>query len=139
MDSTQEPAISQTHFTEDGIRFVTERHLATLSTLSRNGSIHAVPVGFTFHDGIAFVISTRASQKVVNARRSGHATICQVEGAGWITLIGQAEVLDDPESIALAVSRYAARYRQPRLNPERVAIAIRVERILGSAGFVARE
>ena len=130
--------MSATRLSEDGIHFVTERHLATLSTLSANGSIHAVPVGFTLHDGTAFVITTRASQKVLNARRSGHATICQVEGAGWITLVGHAEVLDDPESIALAVTRYAARYRQPRVNPERVAIAVRVERILGSASFVER-
>ena len=130
--------MSATRLSEDGIRFVTERHLATLSTLSANGSIHAVPVGFTLHDGTAFVITTRASQKVLNARRSGHATICQVEGAGWITLVGHAEVLDDPESIALAVTRYAARYRQPRVNPERVAIAVRVERILGSASFIER-
>ena len=128
--------MSATRLSEDGIRFVTERHLATLSTLSANGSIHAVPVGFTLHDGTAFVITTRASQKVLNARRSGHATICQVEGAGWITLVGHAEILDDPESIALAVTRYAARYRQPRVNPERVAIAVRVERVLGSASFV---
>ncbi|MHC5795416.1 PPOX class F420-dependent oxidoreductase [Lacisediminihabitans sp. FW035] len=124
--------------TEDGIRFVTERHLATLSTLSRTGSIHTVPVGFTLHDDTAFIITSRSSQKVLNARRSGHATICQVEGAGWVTLIGQAEVLDDPESVALAVTRYAARYRQPRVNPERVAIAVRVERMLGSAGFIER-
>ena len=130
--------MTATRLSEDGIRFVTERHLATLSTLSANGSIHAVPVGFTLHDGTAFVITTRASQKVLNARRSGHATICQVEGAGWITLVGHAEVLDDPESIALAVTRYAARYRQPRVNPERVAIAVRVERVLGSASFVER-
>ena len=130
--------MSATRLSKDGIRFVTERHLATLSTLSANGSIHAVPVGFTLHDGTAFVITTRASQKVLNARRSGHATICQVEGAGWITLVGHAEVLDDPESIALAVTRYAARYRQPRVNPERVAIAVRVERVLGSASFVER-
>ncbi|QNE46082.1 PPOX class F420-dependent oxidoreductase [Glaciihabitans sp. INWT7] len=124
--------------TDEGIRFVTERHLATLSTLSRNGSIHTVPVGFTLHDGTAFIITSRSSQKVLNARRSGHATLCQVEGAGWVTLVGQAEVLEDAESIALAVSRYAERYRQPRVNPERVAIAVRVERILGSSGFVER-
>jgi len=130
--------MSATRLSEDGIGFVTERHLATLSTLSANGSIHAVPVGFTLHDGTAFVITTRSSQKVLNARRSGHATICQVEGAGWITLVGHAEVRDDPESIALAVTRYAARYRQPRVNPERVAIAVRVERILGSASFIER-
>ncbi|MFM9920963.1 PPOX class F420-dependent oxidoreductase [Lacisediminihabitans sp. H27-G8] len=130
--------MSAPQLTDDGVRFVTERHLATLSTLSRNGSIHTVPVGFTLHDGTAFIITSRSSQKVLNARRSGHATICQVEGAGWVTLIGQAEVLEDPESIALAVARYAERYRQPRVNPERVAIAVRVERMLGSSGFIER-
>ncbi len=130
--------MSAPQLTDDGVRFVTERHLATLSTLSRNGSIHTVPVGFTLHDGTAFIITSRSSQKVLNARRSGHATICQVEGAGWVTLIGQAEVLEDPESIALAVTRYAERYRQPRVNPERVAIAVRVERMLGSSGFIER-
>jgi len=124
--------------TEDGLRFVTERHLATLSTLSANGSIHAVPVGFTVHDGTAFVITSRTSQKVLNVRRSGHATLCQVEGAGWITLIGRAQILEDPASVALAVSRYAARYRQPRVNPERVAIAIDIQRMLGSGGLLSR-
>lgn len=124
--------------TEDGLRFVTERHLATLSTLSANGSIHAVPVGFTVHDGTAFVITSRVSQKVLNVRRSGHATLCQVEGAGWITLIGRAQILEDPASVALAVSRYAARYRQPRVNPERVAIAIDIQRMLGSGGLLRR-
>ena len=124
--------------TEEGLRFVTERHLATLSTLSANGSIHAVPVGFTVHDGTALVITSRASQKVLNVRRSGHATLCQVEGAGWITLIGRAQILEDPASVALAVSRYAARYRQPRVNPERVAIAIDIQRMLGSGGLLSR-
>jgi PPOX class probable F420-dependent enzyme len=130
--------MSTIRLTEDGIRFVTERHLATLSTLSANGSIHTVPVGFTLHDDTAFIISSRSTQKVLNARRSGHATICQVEGATWVTLVGHAEVLDDPQSVALAVTRYAARYRQPRVNPERVAIAVRVERMLGSAGIIER-
>lgn len=130
--------MTQTRLTEGGIRFVTDRHLATLSTLSASGAIHAVPVGFTLHDGTAFVITSRTSQKVRNARRSGHATLCQVEGASWITLIGQARVLEDAESIDLAVSRYAARYRQPRVNPERVALAIDVERMLGSGDFLER-
>jgi len=134
----KERTMPEPELTEEGLRFVTERHLATLSTLSANGSIHAVPVGFTVHDGTAFVITSRTSQKVLNVRRSGHATLCQVEGAGWITLIGSARILEDPASVALAVSRYAARYRQPRVNPERVAIAIDIQRMLGSGGLLSR-
>lgn len=127
-----------TALTDQGLQFVTERHLASLSTISATGSIHAVPVGFTLHDGTAFVITSRSSQKVLNARRSGHATLCQVEGAGWLTLVGRASILEDAPSVALAVSRYAARYRQPRVNPERVVIAVEVERMLGSAGMLDR-
>ncbi|MES2092982.1 MAG: pyridoxamine 5'-phosphate oxidase family protein [Actinomycetota bacterium] len=130
--------MTQTRLTEEGIRFVTDRHLATLSTLSASGAIHAVPVGFTLHDGTAFVITSRSSQKVLNARRSGHATLCQVAGATWLTLIGRARILEDADSIALAVTRYAARYRQPRENRERVALALEVERMLGSADFLQR-
>jgi hypothetical protein len=39
----------------------------------------------------------------------------------------------DPEVIADAVARYARRYRQPRVNPLRVALIIEVDRMLGSS------
>jgi hypothetical protein len=42
-------------------------------------------------------------------------------------------VRDDPASVADAVARYAARYRQPRENPTRVVLEIAVDRILGTA------
>lgn len=84
--------MSTAELTARGLQFVAERHLASLSTLSATGSIHTVPVGFTLHDGTAFVITSRTSQKVVNARRSGHATLCQAEGAGWLTFVGRARM-----------------------------------------------
>lgn len=42
---------------------------------------------------------------------------------------------DDPDAVAHAVELYAARYRQPRVNPERVVLEMTVERVLGSASF----
>ena len=44
----------------------------------------------------------------------------------------EARVLDDAESVLDAVTRYAGRYRQPRVNPTRVVIEIAVTRILGN-------
>ena len=38
----------------------------------------------------------------------------------------------DPAAVADAVERYARRYRQPRVNPERVVLVIDVQRILGN-------
>jgi F420H(2)-dependent biliverdin reductase len=52
-----------------------------------------------------------------------------------LTLEGPTRVLTDAESVAEAVARYAVRYRQPRVNPKRVAILIDVSRMLGSSGL----
>ncbi|MGV8895764.1 MAG: PPOX class F420-dependent oxidoreductase [Rhodoglobus sp.] len=116
-----------------GLQFVTEYHLATLSTLAADGTIHAVPVGFTYESGIARVITSGGSQKVLNAVRGGIATISQVDRATWLTLSGTVSIHDDAETVADAVERYAVRYRQPRVNPLRVAMLVTVTKSMGSA------
>lgn len=95
-----------------------------------------MPVGFTWDDdaGIARVISSRSSRKVRNAFHGTRAVLCQVDGPRWLALEGPARTTDDPSSVAEAVRRYALRYRPPRPNPERVAIEIVVDRILGHVG-----
>jgi len=121
--------------TDEAFSFFREYHLATLSTVGRSGRVHAVPVGFTYEDGVVRVIGSRGTQKFVNAERSGRASVCSVDGGRWISLEGAAAVTDDPDAVAHAVELYAARYRQPRVNPERVVLEMRVERVLGSPAF----
>jgi hypothetical protein len=58
--------------------------------------------------------------------------VCQVEGRHWLSFEGTARVLNDAEAVADAVDRYAARYRVPRVNPERVVVEIAVDRVLGN-------
>ena len=114
--------------------FLTERHLATLTTLRPDGSPHVVPVGFTW-DGdrqLVRVITSGESRKARNAALGGRAVVCQVEGRHWIALEGVASVRTEPEAVADAVQRYAARYRTPRENPARVVVEIAVDRILGN-------
>ena len=123
--------------TAAGAEFVRERHLGTLSTISKWGGIHAVPVGFTFHDGIVRIITSRTSQKVQNVLRTETATVSAVDGARWIAFQGIATVHDDPAEVARAVAFYADRYRQPRVNPQRVAIHLVPSRLMGSAGLLA--
>ncbi|MDF2920641.1 MAG: hypothetical protein K0S70_4859 [Microbacterium sp.] len=123
--------------TDDALSFLREYRLATLSTVGRRGRIHAVPVGFTYEDGVVRIIGSRGTQKFVNAERSGRAAVCSVDGARWISFEGPARVTDDPEAVAHAVELYAARYRQPRVNPERVVLEMTVERVLGSQPFRA--
>lgn len=124
--------------TSAGLEFLAERHLATLSTFAPWGGIHSVPVGFTFHGGILRIITSGDSQKVRNIRRDGTVTISQFHGPDWITFQGTATVRSDPTAVAEAVALYAARYRQPRENPRRVAIHVTPHRLMGSATMVAR-
>lgn len=119
------------------LALLSERHLAVLSTVGRRGRVHAVPVGVTYRDGVARVIGSRGTQKFVNAARSGRAVVTTVDGARWLSLEGPARVVDDPAAVAEAVALYAARYRAPRANPDRVVLEITVERVIGSSGMRA--
>ena len=120
------------------LAFLRERHLATLTTLRPDGTPHVVAVGFTWDDdaGLARVITDGASHKARNVRDgSPRAVVAQVDGARWLSLEGVPVVSDDPARVADAVERYAGRYRQPRVNPTRVVLEIRVDRVLGAASL----
>ena len=128
-------AIDPRELPEAELTFLRERHLATLTTLRDDGSPHVVPVGFTWDNDtfVARVITSGTSVKARNAGRGGRAVVCQVDGRRWLALEGPARVLTDADAVADAVSRYTARYREPRVNPARVVIEISVDRILGGA------
>ncbi|GAB3673891.1 PPOX class F420-dependent oxidoreductase [Angustibacter aerolatus] len=118
----------------DVLTFLRERHLATLTTLRRDGSPHVVPVGFTWDDEahVARVITGGDSVKARNAMRGGRAALCQVDGRRWLTVEGAVGVLVHPDQVRDAEQRYAGRYRVPRENPARVVIEVRVDGVLGS-------
>ena len=127
-----------TRLTDDALTFLTERHLAMLTTLRADGSPHVVAVGFTFDPKthIARVITNGGSQKAVNAERGQLAVLSQVDGARWLSLEGTASVSAESEAVRDAELRYAQRYRTPRVNPKRVVIEVLVERVLGSSGLL---
>lgn len=121
-------------FPQDLLDFWTERHLCTLTTLRADGSPHVVPVGVTvdLEQRCAWVITSGTSAKVRHVRGNPTLAVCQVDGRRWSTIEGRGEVREDDESVRRAVERYATRYRQPRVNPARVAVRIEVNRFLGN-------
>lgn len=122
----------------DVLAFWRERHLCTLTTLRADGRPHVVPVGATLDPeaGLARIIAGRTSRKVRHVAAFGAAgapvAVCQVDGRRWSTIEGMATVGTSPEEVEEACRRYAERYREPRPNPERIAILIRIDRIVGN-------
>ncbi|MGW0217228.1 pyridoxamine 5'-phosphate oxidase family protein [Micromonospora chokoriensis] len=120
------------------VAFCAERHLATLVTLRADGTPHVVPVGVTLDPeaGLARVITSGTSSKARQVAAAGPAgaavAVCHVDGRRWLTIEGRAVLRSDRASVVEAERRYAARYRTPRPNPERVVIEITVTGLLGS-------
>ncbi|WP_432967732.1 PPOX class F420-dependent oxidoreductase [Dactylosporangium sp. CA-233914] len=114
--------------------FWAERHLCTVTTIRRDGTPHSVPVGVTYdpQTGIARIITSGKSQKVRNVGHNANIAVCQIDGRRWSTLEGTAVVARDPQAVRDAEERYARRYKQPRVNPDRVVIMITVSRVLGT-------
>lgn len=131
--------LDPTQLTAAATEFVTERHLATLTTLRPDGSPHVVPVGFTF-DALRSevrVITFAGSLKVRHATAGWRAAVCQVDGGRWITFEGTITVDDSADEVAAAVAAYAGRYRQPKQRTDRVVLRLRVDRVMSNTSLAA--
>lgn len=113
--------------------FLSERHLATLTTLRSDGSPHVVAVGFSYDpaERLVRVITAADSVKARNAARGGRAAVCQVDGPRWLTLEGTVSLATSADEIAAGEAAYALRYQMPRERTDRVVIHITVDKILG--------
>lgn len=124
----------------DQLDFVTDRRLATLTTLRADGSPHVVPVAFTWDAGAGRarittrVTSVKASnvERAVTAGASARAALCQFDGQRWLTLEGGITLSRDTADVAEAVDAYAVRYRRLEFQAERIVLHLAVDRVMGT-------
>lgn len=129
-------ALDPASLSDPVLGFLTEAHLATLTTLRPDGSPHVCAVGFTWDKaaGLVRVITWETSRKALNVARGGtRAVVCQVDGGRWLALEGPARLATDPESCEEGTRRYAQRYSTPKERADRAVIEITVDRVLGRA------
>lgn len=116
------------------VAFWRERHLCTVTSIRPDGGLHVTPMGIVIDPeaGLAWGITSGRSLKARNLAAGGQIAVCQVDGRWWSSLAGTAEVDADPDVVRQAEERYAERYRTPRVNPDRVALRIQVDRVLAN-------
>jgi PPOX class probable F420-dependent enzyme len=124
--------------------FVHERRNMTMCSLARDGSVHAVAMWYGFVDDGSIAVETKAkSQKVQNLRRDPRLTLLFEDGDYYeelrgVELVGQAEIIDDPDELwTLGISvfdRYMGGYTD-EMKPfvetmlhKRVVVKMHVER-----------
>lgn len=128
--------------TPEQVVFLTERHLATLTTIRPDGTPHVVPVAATWdaEAGRVLVTTTDGSVKVRNVEAAtgpARAAVCQVSGGRWLTLEGVATISRDPAVVREAERRHAVRHHRLEPDPRRVVLEVAVDRVLGSDYMLA--
>jgi len=114
-------ATTTARLTDDALAFLSERHLAMLTTLRADNSPHVVAVGFTFDPRRISRGSNhqrrlpegRQRRTVPGWRYSARSTALGAVAGGPVKVSSDADAVRDAEL------RYAQRYRTPRPNPRR--------------------
>ncbi len=89
--------------------FLQERRFAVLGTINKDGSPHLTAMWYLL-DGDTIMMNTKVGRvKERNIRRDPRISIC-FEDAGYLTISGKAEIIDDPEAAQEDIYRLAVRY-----------------------------
>jgi PPOX class probable F420-dependent enzyme len=103
---------------EEVDEFLHGRRTMTMCTIAGDGSIHAIAMWYGFLEGAVALESKAKAQKVVNLRRNPTITCLVEDGDSYeelrgVSLVGTAEIVEDPERIwELGVSVFS-RYQAP--------------------------
>jgi general stress protein 26 len=115
--------------------FLATTSFGALSSIDVKGSLHTAVVGFHFNkdEKIIRIISNKDSQKVKNIQKNNQLSLCQVSGNKWISFFGTGIIHTTQQKVKEATNAYASRYQEPGDSTERIAIEIKIEKMLGNA------
>ncbi len=130
---------------EEVDEFLRTERTASMCSVHPDGSIHAVAMWYGFLDGDVAFETKAKSQKIQNLRRDPRLTVMVEAGDRYeelrgVEVVGQAEILEDPEklwAIGLSVyERYVGPYSddakpvvEAMLN-KRVGVRLRADRVV---------
>jgi PPOX class probable F420-dependent enzyme len=119
---------AQIAMTKDEVdAFLAGRHSMTMCTMNPGGTIHAVGMWYGFLEGSIAVESKTKAQKVQNVRRDPRIT-CMIETGEYyeelqgVSVVGRAEVIDDPERMWTLGVSVLERYYMPYTDDMKPAV-----------------
>jgi F420H(2)-dependent biliverdin reductase len=110
--------------------FLSERPLAVLATVGKDGAPHAVPVEVVVYGGKVYAWSESDSVKVANVRREGKAAMLGYKGRAAALVRGAARVLTvDNASYADITQEFLTKYKREETYGNDVLVEISPDRI----------
>ena len=120
--------------TPAALDFMSERHLATFTTLRATGRRTSCRSGSPGMPTRSSPGSSPAGAARRWPRRAGRrAALSQVDGRRWITLEGTTRVLEDAASVRDAGAAVCRALPRAAPQPQRVVVVLDVDRVLGGS------
>lgn len=92
-------------------QFLREDHVATVSTINKDGSPFVTTIWYLFQDDGTIVMNTPAQTlKVKNLRRDPRIAVCVGDETRSVSLYGTVTISEDPNVVRQDLEQLTARY-----------------------------
>lgn len=120
--------------------FLQEKRFAVLATINADGTPQLTTMWYLL-EGDEIVMNTKVGRvKERNMRRDPRISVCFEDGYNYITISGNVEMIDDPQTAQADIARLATRYhgaekarRQVETQfskEQRVTLRLKCERVV---------
>jgi PPOX class probable F420-dependent enzyme len=110
-------------------KFLEEVRFAVLATVGRSGLPQQTVMWYELRGDTIVMNTARGRLKDDNLRRDPRVSICVADGEQFVTLTGQATLIDDPAVTQADILSLATRYGGPERGREQMSFFQRQERI----------
>src|SRR5690349_15546928 len=97
--------------TEPVRAFLEQSHICVMGTINRDGSPQLTVMWYDLVGDVVILNMTRGLVKERNLRRDSRMSVCVPDGPRYVTLTGNAEIIEDRSIQEAEVNRMAVRYR----------------------------
>ncbi len=130
--------------TQDMRDFLAEKRYAVLATIREDGRPQQTVMWYELVDDYLLMNTARGRSKDGNIQRDARVSTCFEDGYRYLTLEGQAELVDDQQVAQADIKRLAVRYEGPEAGErmaaktfsqqERVTIRLHIRHVIAN-GF----